>query len=100
MTVLFNTLVAGFAGGNHAASPRSAGDQKPDATDEFLKFMHQSPQERLRDLILRSLGITEEQLKRMPPDERMKTERKIAELMRDHTQRKIEEKAAEASDRG
>lgn len=51
-------------------------------TDEFLEFAGKSYQERMRDLILQSLGLTEEELANMPPEARSKIEEKIREMIK------------------
>src|SRR5262245_54623334 len=40
------------------------------ATDEFLAYMEKTPEERLRANILKSIGVTEEELESLPPEQR------------------------------
>jgi len=59
------------------------------ATEKFLDYARMSPSERLRDDVLKSLGLTEEDLEAMPTEERRAAEDKIREL--------IEEKIRQAN---
>jgi hypothetical protein len=53
------------------------------AAEEFLQYMQKSPEERLRDRILKALGLTEEDVAAMTPDERMGLENKIREIIKE-----------------
>ena len=53
----------------------------PSATEQFLELMKKSPEERLRDSILKSLGLTEDDLNSMAPEKRKMIEEMIAERM-------------------
>ncbi|MFJ2323557.1 hypothetical protein [Pseudomonas sp. NPDC087817] len=55
----------------------------PSATDEFKDYMSKSPEQRLRDNILRNLGITEEDIQNMPPEKQLAIGKEIAERMQD-----------------
>lgn len=55
----------------------------PSATDEFKDYMSKSPEQRLRDNILKDLGITEEDIKNMPPEKQLAIGKEIAERMQD-----------------
>ncbi|KZD09804.1 hypothetical protein [Oceanibaculum pacificum] len=52
------------------------------AEDEFLSYMEKTPAERMREAILGSMGMTEEQLAGMDAAEREKIEQKIRETIR------------------
>ena len=58
-------------------------DAKTSAEDQFLDYMQKSPAERLRDKILKALGVTEDDIKNMTLDERMGLEKKIQELIKE-----------------
>lgn len=45
---------------------------------EFREYMDKSPAERMRDVILREMGLTEEQLEALPPEQREAVEKEIA----------------------
>ncbi len=53
----------------------------PSATEIFLEEAQKSPMERLREQILAELGLSEESLAQLPPDERRATEDKIRDMM-------------------
>jgi hypothetical protein len=61
-------------------------DGKPtgvSATDEFLACMEKTPEERMRANILKSLGLTEEELESLPPERRQAVEDKIKDLIKE-----------------
>lgn len=72
------------------ATPASA--QAPSIEDQFLAEAHKTPAQRMREQILKALGITEEQLAQMPPEQRQAMEQRIKDL--------IEEKVREAHNAG
>lgn len=50
--------------------------------DEFMQWMQMTPAEKLRDRILKELGLTEEDIKQMDPEQRNKIEALIAQKIR------------------
>jgi hypothetical protein len=58
-------------------------DNGPSAADQFLDYMKKSPEERLRDKILKALGVTEDDIKSMSPDERVALEEKIKDIVKE-----------------
>ncbi|MGX1352541.1 hypothetical protein AB7M49_006150 [Bradyrhizobium elkanii] len=48
---------------------------------KFLKYAQMSPMDRMRANILKSMGMSEEDLKNMTPDQRAAVEQKIKELI-------------------
>ncbi len=50
--------------------------------DEFLEFAEKSYEEKMYDLILRRLGLTEEDLKAMTPEQRAEIEEKIRAMVK------------------
>lgn len=67
-----------------AAPSLSAGEaSKPSAREEFDRFASMSPAERMRAAILQQVGVTEEQLAAMSPDERKALEAKITDRIKD-----------------
>ena len=64
-------------------------DAPSSAVDEFRKFLDKTPEERMISQILSSMGLTEEDLKAMSPEELMKVQKEIA--------RRIEEKIEQAT---
>lgn len=53
------------------------------ATDAFRDYMSKSPEQRLRDSILQSMGITEDDIKAMPPEKQLAIGKEIAERLQD-----------------
>jgi hypothetical protein len=64
----------------------------PSIEDQFLAEARKSPMQRMREQIMKELGITEEQLNAMPPEEKQAMEDRIRQL--------IEEKIREAHNAG
>lgn len=53
------------------------------ATDEFKDYMSKTPEQRLRDSILQSMGLTEDDIKAMPPEKQQAIGKEIAERLQD-----------------
>jgi hypothetical protein len=68
------------------------------AEDKFLDYMKQTPEERIRDKILKALGITEEDLEAMTPDERLGLEEKIREIIKETLVKGAADEAAAAGE--
>lgn len=64
-----------------AAGNEGQAAPKPSAVDEFMAYMAMTPAEKMRDKILKEVGMTEEQLENLPPEQRAAAEREIAEKM-------------------
>ena len=68
-------------------SLQSLADEEPaqltemSATEKFLKEAQKTPMERMREQVLASLGLSEDALSQMPPDERRAAEDKIREMI-------------------
>lgn len=72
------------SGTEPAVDPADTPEQK------FLDYAKKSPAEKIRDALLASVGVTEDQLKAMSPDQRREIEQKIA----DKVKQEVEKKAA------
>ncbi|WP_070885305.1 hypothetical protein M1D96_14620 [Pseudomonas sp. D1-3] len=68
--------------GTLSASDKQEAPTKPSARDEFMAYMAMTPAEKMRDKILKEVGITEEGLENMLPEQRAAAEREIAEKMK------------------
>lgn len=68
---------------NAAVDDAPAEPLESSAEDQFLDYMKKTPEERLRDKILKALGLTEENLEAMPAEERLAIEEKIAEIVKE-----------------
>ncbi|WP_149537663.1 hypothetical protein [Siccirubricoccus phaeus] len=51
--------------------------------EEFLEFARMTPAERMRAAMLAEMGLTEEELKNMPPEKRAAINAEIAQRVRD-----------------
>lgn len=61
--------------------------EEPDkALQEFQAYMSKSPAEKMRDSILKDMGLTEEDIEDMPPERQKAVEAEIAERMKDKAQ--------------
>jgi len=66
--------------GSNGVSGSIAGQKTP--KEEFLEYARMTPAEKLRESVLRSLGVSEEELKRMDSKERQRIEEQVRELIR------------------
>ena len=72
------------------AAPKSEND----AVAEFLKFAEMTPAEKMRYMILQQMGLSEEDLENMTPDEQAAIEQKIKEQIEAQLKKEQEEKQA------
>ena len=68
-----------------SASGVSAAPAKT-AKDEFLDYAKLTPAQKMRAAMLAKLGVTEEQLKAMSPDERQKIEDQLKQQIKEQVQ--------------
>jgi len=61
--------------------PETSALTEVSATEKFLEEARKSPIERMREQILAELGLSEEALAQMPPEERRAAEEKIRQLI-------------------
>ncbi len=66
-----------------ASTPQANSATQSDALSEFKDYMSKSPEQRLRDSILKEMGLTEEDLKNMPPERLVAINQEIAQRMQD-----------------
>lgn len=64
------------------------------AVEKFQEYMDKSPAEKMRDAILAEMGLTQEELDAMPPEEREAVENEIAERF----QQRMEMQAKQAEE--
>jgi hypothetical protein len=67
----------------------SAGDS---VEQQFLNYAHMNPIDRMRANILKSMGLTEDSLKNMSPEQRKAVEDKIRELIEQEFQKNTDKK--------
>lgn len=70
------------------------------ATDAFKEYMSKTPEQRLRDSILEEMGLTEDDLKTMPPEKQQAIAKEIAERMQDKIKLAQAEKENSSSENG
>jgi hypothetical protein len=58
-----------------------------DVVQEFLDYAKMDPMERLRANILKSMGLTEDDLKNMSPEQQKAVEQKIEQLIREQLEK-------------
>lgn len=75
---------AGAYSGITASTSSPVGETS--AKDEFLKYQAMTPAQKMRAMILAKLGVTEEQLKAMSPEDRAKIEQKLKDMIKQQVQ--------------
>lgn len=63
------------------ATHATDGSKQSNALKDFLEYMHQTPEQRLRAKLLLEMNLTEEEIKAMPPAVQFDIEQKIAKRM-------------------
>jgi hypothetical protein len=62
------------------------------AKDEFLKFQAMTPAQKMRAMMLAKLGLTEDDVKAMSPEDRKKVEDKLKDMIKQQVQNDPEKK--------
>jgi len=70
----------GKSGGNFQSVLDAVQSSSPE--QELDKYMKMTPEQRMRESILKQMGLTEDQLNSMPPDQKKAVEDKIASIMK------------------
>lgn len=73
---------------------KQSNEAKRSVLDEFMDWMQMSDAEKIRDRILKGMGLTEEDLENMEPEDREKIEEMIAQQIKDETEIQIERQLA------
>jgi hypothetical protein len=81
---------AGAYGGVSASTASPVGEAS--AKDEFLKFQAMTPAQKMRAMMLAKLGLTEDDVKAMSPEDRKKVEDKLKEMIKQQVQNDPERK--------
>lgn len=79
----------------HADKVRAAEAADAATLAEFREYMSKSPEQRMIEAILKELGITQEELNAMPPEERAAVENSIAAKIRERLEAQEQKKANE-----
>ena len=72
-----------------AASTQAGGS---DVISQFLAYQKMTPEQKLRDAVLKKLGMTEDGVKALPPQAQKEAEEKIQQEMKNMIQNKMAEK--------
>lgn len=78
-----------------SSAPQSTTATQSNALADFKDYMSKTPEQRLRDSILKELGLTEESLSTMSPEQQLAVGKEIAQRMQDKMQLAEAEKAQE-----
>lgn len=81
---------AGAYSGISASTSSPTGETS--AKDEFLKFQAMTPAQKMRAMMLAKLGLTEDDVKAMSPEDRKKVEDKLKEMIKQQVQNDPEKK--------
>ena len=65
------------------------------AKDEFLEYARKSPAEKMRDMVLKELGLTEADLQAMSPEQREAIGKKIAEVLKEKMKEAMQKQSTE-----
>jgi hypothetical protein len=76
-----NTIVPQNVGSAASASASAAPAPGDSVVQDFLNFAKMSPMERMREEILKSLGLTEQQFKELSPAQQQAINQKIQQIM-------------------
>jgi hypothetical protein len=76
-----NAATAVKPAGAASSDPLAAAPAKS-AKDEFMDYAKMTPAQKMRAAMLSKLGVTEEQLKAMSPEERKKVEDQIKDMIK------------------
>ncbi|WP_025126871.1 hypothetical protein [Pseudomonas sp. PH1b] len=74
------------------SAPQATSATETGALSEFKDYMSKTPEQRLRDSILKDLGLTEEDLKSLPPERQLAINQEIAKRLQDKMQLAQQEK--------
>lgn len=89
------TQVAGISAAEiKTDASKQPNEAKRSVLDEFMDWMQMSDAEKIRDRILKGMGLTEEDLENMEPEDREKIEEMIAQQIKDETEMQIERQLA------
>jgi hypothetical protein len=82
ITAIGSSPAYGGAYGGVTASPVG----ETSAKDEFLKFQAMTPAQKMRAMMLAKLGLSEDDVKAMSPEDRKKVEDKIKAMIKQQVQ--------------
>ena len=83
-SICSSSSYAGAYSGISASTSSPVGETS--AKDEFLKFQAMTPAQKMRAMMLAKLGLTEDDVKAMSPEDRKKVEDKLKEMIKQQVQ--------------
>lgn len=87
---------ADSSAGSKDLSPTKELDAAAKALEELLTYAKKTPAQLMREKILKQMGITEDELKQMPPEKQLAIEKTIADKIKEMLENPEVAKAAEA----
>ncbi|NVO12877.1 MAG: hypothetical protein HXX10_02460 [Rhodoplanes sp.] len=104
MTISIGSSFFSSSSSSSSASEVSKGKvskplEKNTAETEFLKEVKKTPAERLRESLLKQMGLTEEALAAMDPDARTAVEKSIADAIKQRLQAGGDQSTGQVVDR-
>jgi hypothetical protein len=82
-----STITKSSSSTSDVGTPAS-GTAQDNSVVQFLNYAKMSPMDRLRANILKSMGLTEDQRKALPPDQQKAVEQKIQQIIQQDMQKK------------
>jgi hypothetical protein len=78
------SATAATTGSSPTATPVTNGldTSSDDVVKQFMDYANMSPMERMRAQILKSMGLTEDDLKKMSPEQQKAVEQKIEQIIK------------------
>jgi hypothetical protein len=77
----------GATTGNTTSPSAGLAPKSDDVVQQFMDYAKMSPMERMRAQILKSMGLTEDDLKKMTPEQQKAVEQKIEQLIKQQLQK-------------
>lgn len=86
------SMYASLTGTKTSAKQSGTSTPSRDVVAEFLNYQKMTPEQKLRDAVLKKLGITEDLIKNLAPDVKKDIEEEIKQEMKAMIQNKMAEK--------
>lgn len=86
LRVNMQTRFEGFLSDESESRQADLADSGDDVVQQFMDYMDMSTAEKLRDSMLKELGLTEEELEAMPPEQQKAVEEQLADLIKQRSE--------------
>ncbi|MFP6848447.1 MAG: hypothetical protein VCA57_07050 [Pseudomonas sp.] len=86
LRVNMQTRFEGFLSDESESRQAELADSGDDVVQQFMDYMDMSTAEKLRDSMLKELGLTEEELEAMPPEQQKAVEEQLADLIKQRSE--------------